>query len=61
MIVIPDIDICRASQLMVKRYGEEAAIQVGLRADERPARAGNPNSFSFPHPAACASLARKRN
>jgi len=32
--VIPDLDIWRAAQLMVKRYGEDAAIQAAIRADE---------------------------
>ena len=30
--MIPDLDIRRAAQLMVKRYGEGAAIQAGMRA-----------------------------
>src|SRR5882762_8195837 len=33
-IVIPALDIWRAAQLMVKRYGDDAAIQAGMRADE---------------------------
>jgi len=30
--VISDLDIWRAAQLMVKRYGEEAPIQAAMRA-----------------------------
>jgi hypothetical protein len=37
-LVIPDIDIWRAAQLLVKRYGDDAAIQAGMRADEGRAR-----------------------
>ena len=33
--MIRDIDIWRAAQLMVKRYGEDAPIQAGTRAGER--------------------------
>ena len=32
--MIPDLDVWRVAQLMVKRYGEHAAIQAGMRADE---------------------------
>ena len=32
--MIPDLDIWRAAQLMVKQYGEDAPIQAGVRADE---------------------------
>ena len=32
--MIPDLGIWRAAQLMVKRHGEDAAIQAGMRADE---------------------------
>jgi hypothetical protein len=32
--VIPEIDIWRAAQLMLKRYGEEALEESAARADE---------------------------
>ena len=32
--MIPDLDIWRAAQLMVKRYGDDAAIQAASRADD---------------------------
>ena len=32
--MIPDLDVWRAAQLMVKRHGEDAAIRAGMRADE---------------------------
>ena len=32
--MIADVDIWRAAQLMVKRHGEDAAIEAALRADE---------------------------
>jgi hypothetical protein len=28
--MIPDLDIWRAAQLMVKRHGDDAAIQAGI-------------------------------
>ena len=31
--MISDIDIWRAAQLLVKRYGTDAALQAGMRAD----------------------------
>jgi hypothetical protein len=40
--VIPEIDIWRAANLMLKRYGEKALEQSGLRADELAA-AGDDN------------------
>ena len=33
-IMIPDLDIWRATLLMVKRYGADAAVQAGMYADE---------------------------
>jgi hypothetical protein len=33
--VIPEIDIWRAAQLMLKRYGERALEESAARADER--------------------------
>jgi triphosphoribosyl-dephospho-CoA synthetase len=33
-VIAYDLDIWRAAQLMVKRYGEDAAIQAGMRADD---------------------------
>jgi hypothetical protein len=32
--MISDLDIWCAAQLMVKRYGEDAAIQAGMQADQ---------------------------
>jgi hypothetical protein len=32
--VIPEIDICRAANLMLKRYGEKALEESTTRADE---------------------------
>jgi hypothetical protein len=32
--VIPEIDIWRAAALMMKRYGDDAQIESGKRADE---------------------------
>ena len=32
--MIPDIDIWRAAQVMVKRYGQDAPIEAAARADE---------------------------
>ncbi len=32
--MIPDLDIWRAAQAMVKRYGDGAAIEAAMRADE---------------------------
>ena len=32
--MIPEIDIWRVSNLMLKRYGEEAATESALRAEE---------------------------
>ncbi len=32
--VIPDLDIWRAAQVMVKRYGKDAASEATMRADE---------------------------
>ena len=32
--MIPDIDIWRCANLMVKRYGEDAALEAAKRADE---------------------------
>jgi len=40
--VIPEIDIWRAAQLMLKRYGDEALKESAARADELVA-AGDDN------------------
>jgi hypothetical protein len=32
--MIPDLDIRRAAQVMVKRYGDDAGTQVAMRADQ---------------------------
>ena len=32
--MIPDIDIWRSANVMVKRYGEDAALEAAKRADE---------------------------
>ena len=40
--MIPEIDIWRVAQLMLKRYGDEADIESALRAEEL-AKAGNHN------------------
>lgn len=32
--MIPDLDLWRAAQLLVKRHGEDAAIVTAQRADE---------------------------
>jgi len=32
--MIPDLDIWRAAQVMVKRYGDGAATEAAMRADE---------------------------
>jgi hypothetical protein len=34
--MIPDLEIWRAARLMVRRYGEDPAIQSGMRADAVP-------------------------
>ncbi len=31
--MIPDLDIYRAANLLVKRYGEDAPIEAAMRAD----------------------------
>jgi len=36
--VIPEIDIWRAAQLMLKRYGDEALKESAARADESHGR-----------------------
>ena len=46
--MIPDLDIWRAAQLMVKRYGEHAAIQAGMRADELLAEGDVDGAASWP-------------
>ena len=33
--MIPEIDIWRAAQVMLKRYGETAGLEAARRADER--------------------------
>ena len=38
--VIPEIDIWRAAQLMLKRYGDEALKESAARADELAAAGG---------------------
>ncbi len=32
--MIPDLDIWRAAQVMIKRYGDGAATEAAMRADE---------------------------
>jgi len=32
--MIPDIDIHRAALLMIRRYGDDAALQAAMRGDE---------------------------
>ncbi len=32
--MIPDLDLWRAAQVMVKRYGDGAATEAAMRADE---------------------------
>jgi triphosphoribosyl-dephospho-CoA synthetase len=32
--MIPDIDIWRSANVMIKRYGETAALEASMRADE---------------------------
>jgi hypothetical protein len=39
--VIPEIDIWRAAQLMLKRYGEKAEAESAARADDELAAAGD--------------------
>jgi hypothetical protein len=39
--VIPEIDIWRVANLMLKRYGDEADIESAIRAEEL-AEAGDP-------------------
>lgn len=43
--VIPEIDICRAATLMLKRYGERALEESASRADEL-ASAGDDNGVA---------------
>ncbi len=31
--MIPDLDICRSANLLVKRHGEDAPIEAAMRAD----------------------------
>ena len=37
-MIFAELDIWRAAQLLVKRYGDDAAIQAGMRAEELLAR-----------------------
>ena len=32
--MIPDIDIHRSAWLMIRRYGDDAAVQAAMRGDE---------------------------
>ncbi len=32
--MIPDLDICRSANLLVKRHGQDAPIHAAMRADE---------------------------
>ena len=32
--MIPEIDICRVANLMLRRYGDEADIESAIRAEE---------------------------
>jgi len=32
--VTPDIDVHRAAWLMIRRYGDDAAVQAAMRGDE---------------------------
>jgi hypothetical protein len=41
--VIPEIDIWRAANLMLKRYGEKAHEQSAMRADELAADGDHPH------------------
>jgi hypothetical protein len=45
--VIPEIDIWRVAYLMLKRYGDEADIESGLRAEEL-AEAGDREESGLP-------------
>ena len=33
-MMLPDIDIWRAAQILVKRYGDDATTEAAMRADE---------------------------
>src|SRR5580704_3887820 len=49
--VIPEIDIWRAAQLMLKRYGDQAALkESAARADELEARRSTPSPKRSAHP-----------
>ncbi len=36
--MIPDIDIYRVANLLVKRHGQDAPIEAAMRADKRPGK-----------------------
>ena len=58
--VIPEIDIWRAANLMLKRYGEGALEESGMRADELAA-AGETRTAPGPAPdRGCRGSARKQ-
>jgi hypothetical protein len=69
---IPEIDICQAAQLMLKRYGDKALELSDVRADELAAQAittvprygaGSPmpsaSSRTEPRPARCTDAERR--
>jgi triphosphoribosyl-dephospho-CoA synthetase len=46
-MIFAELDIWRAAQLLVKRYGDDAAIQAGMRAEELPARGDDDGAVTW--------------
>ncbi len=43
--MIPDLDIYRAANVIIKQYGEEAPIHAAMRADAT-LKAGDPDGYA---------------
>ena len=46
-MIFAELDIWRAAQLLVKRYGDDAAIQAGMRAEELLARGDDDGAVTW--------------
>ena len=46
-MIFAELDIWRAAQLMVNRYGDDAAIQAGMRAEELLARGDDDGAVTW--------------
>ncbi len=44
--MIPDLDIYRAAQVLVKQHGEDAPIEAAMRADAT-LEAGDPDGYAM--------------